>query len=87
MDVDHEDDGASDDVHFSEPCGVYQGRCNAFTDIKEANFMGGNKWVVSGSDDGNIFVWHKVCRKGWGAPCLLSLEQDASHLLSTRSFK
>ncbi|CAL8100295.1 unnamed protein product [Calicophoron daubneyi] len=34
------------------------GHCNAITDIKEANFFGGNgQYIVGGSDCGSFFVW------------------------------
>jgi hypothetical protein len=58
---DMDTDGDVVEVQFDEPVAVYQGRCNAFTDIKEANFFGAGEWIVSGSDGGNVFVWHKVC--------------------------
>jgi len=36
------------------------GHCNTTTDIKEANFFGGNgQYVVAGSDDGKFFIWDK----------------------------
>jgi WD40 repeat protein len=35
------------------------GHCNVRT-VKEVNFYGpSNEYVISGSDDGNIFIWHK----------------------------
>jgi WD40 repeat protein len=35
------------------------GHCNVRT-VKEVNFYGPrNEYVISGSDDGNIFIWHK----------------------------
>ncbi|KAG7270907.1 hypothetical protein CRUP_000266 [Coryphaenoides rupestris] len=38
----------------------YCGHCNTTTDIKEANFFGSNgQYVVSGSDDGSLFIWEK----------------------------
>ncbi|KAK2710929.1 WD and tetratricopeptide repeats protein 1-like isoform X2 [Artemia franciscana] len=34
------------------------GHCNTTTDIKEANFFGGEgQYVIAGSDDGSFFVW------------------------------
>lgn len=36
------------------------GHCNTTTDIKEANFFGGNgQFVVAGSDEGSFFIWDK----------------------------
>lgn len=36
------------------------GHCNMNTDIKEANFFGANdEFIVSGSDDGALYIWDK----------------------------
>jgi len=36
----------------------YVGACNTSTDIKEANFFGADgQFIMSGSDDGKIFMW------------------------------
>lgn len=41
--------------------------------MKEVNFYGPkNEYVISGSDDGNIFIWHKNETK-YEYTCLLSL--------------
>jgi len=38
---------------------MYFGHCNVRT-VKEVNFFGPrHEYVVSGSDDGHIFIWHK----------------------------
>ncbi|TGZ67110.1 hypothetical protein CRM22_004980 [Opisthorchis felineus] len=38
----------------------FLGHCNAITDIKEANFFGGNgQYIVGGSDCGSFFVWDR----------------------------
>ncbi|XP_059909163.1 WD and tetratricopeptide repeats protein 1 [Gadus macrocephalus] len=38
----------------------YCGHCNTTTDIKEANFFGSKgQYIVSGSDDGSLFIWEK----------------------------
>ncbi|KAG9510632.1 WD and tetratricopeptide repeats protein 1 [Fragariocoptes setiger] len=37
------------------------GHCNITTDIKEANFFGGDgQYIVAGSDDGAFFIWDKT---------------------------
>jgi len=42
----------------------YVGHCNVSTDIKEANFFGDRgQFVVTGSDDGRIFIWEKHTTK------------------------
>eukprot|EP00088_Acartia_fossae_P021223 TRINITY_DN22710_c0_g1_i3.p1 TRINITY_DN22710_c0_g1~~TRINITY_DN22710_c0_g1_i3.p1 ORF type:complete len:725 (+),score=174.66 TRINITY_DN22710_c0_g1_i3:148-2322(+) len=39
----------------------YVGACNTTTDIKEANFFGNDcQFIMSGSDDGKIFIWDRV---------------------------
>eukprot|EP00184_Porphyridium_aerugineum_P002308 CAMPEP_0184699594 /NCGR_PEP_ID=MMETSP0313-20130426/5816_1 /TAXON_ID=2792 /ORGANISM="Porphyridium aerugineum, Strain SAG 1380-2" /LENGTH=846 /DNA_ID=CAMNT_0027158713 /DNA_START=233 /DNA_END=2773 /DNA_ORIENTATION=+ len=39
----------------------FTGQTNIGTDIKEANFLGGrSQCVVSGSDDGRMFIWSKL---------------------------
>ncbi|CAN0141585.1 unnamed protein product, partial [Hapterophycus canaliculatus] len=39
----------------------YAGACNVQTVIKEASFFGdGGGYVVSGSDDGRVFVWERA---------------------------
>jgi len=39
----------------------FLGACNTTTDIKEANFLGGNgQFVMAGSDDGKFFIWDRV---------------------------
>jgi len=45
------------------PCGshtrVYRGHCNVKT-VKDVNFFGlDDEYVVSGSDDGNLFIWDR----------------------------
>jgi WD40 repeat protein len=36
------------------------GHCNTTTDIKEANFFGGDgQYIVAGSDDGKFFIWDR----------------------------
>eukprot|EP01116_Phalansterium_solitarium_P012000 TRINITY_DN27921_c0_g1_i1.p1 TRINITY_DN27921_c0_g1~~TRINITY_DN27921_c0_g1_i1.p1 ORF type:complete len:764 (+),score=251.43 TRINITY_DN27921_c0_g1_i1:179-2470(+) len=43
----------------SSYAGRYVGHCNVRT-VKEVNFFGPrSEYVMSGSDDGNIFIWHK----------------------------
>lgn len=43
-----------------ETYGPFQGHCNVET-VKDVNFFGlKSSYVVSGSDDGNVFVWDKV---------------------------
>jgi len=38
----------------------YLGACNTTTDIKEANFFGGNgQFILAGSDDGKFFIWDR----------------------------
>uniref|UniRef100_A0A336M2H1 CSON010588 protein n=1 Tax=Culicoides sonorensis TaxID=179676 RepID=A0A336M2H1_CULSO len=38
----------------------FVGHCNTKTDIKEANFFGGDgQYIVAGSDDGNLFIWER----------------------------
>jgi len=50
------DDGSQE--HYYTRC--YQGHCNIRT-VKEVNFIGPNsEYVVSGSDDGRIFIWDKA---------------------------
>jgi len=39
----------------------FLGACNTTTDIKEANFLGGNgQFIMAGSDDGKFFIWDRV---------------------------
>ena len=50
-------------VASSIPCGshtrVYRGHCNVKT-VKDVNFFGlDDEYVVSGSDDGNLFIWDR----------------------------
>jgi nuclear receptor interaction protein len=45
------------------PCGshtrIYRGHCNVKT-VKDVNFFGlDDEYVVSGSDDGNLFIWDR----------------------------
>eukprot|EP00124_Ichthyophonus_hoferi_P002857 Ihof_evm2s216 gene=Ihof_evmTU2s216 len=44
---------------FSDMIQRYCGHRNTDTDIKEANFFG-SQYIVSGSDDGRIYIWHKA---------------------------
>lgn len=45
------------------PRGRYIGACNVET-VKDVNFLGpSDEFVVSGSDDGNLFVWDKLSGK------------------------
>lgn len=46
------------DVPLVEPKEQYEGHANSET-IKEVNIGGGGEYVMSGSDDGNFFVWKK----------------------------
>jgi nuclear receptor interaction protein len=50
-------------VASSIPCGshtrVYRGHCNVKT-VKDVNFFGlDDEYIVSGSDDGNLFIWDR----------------------------
>ena len=50
-------------VASSIPCGshtrIYRGHCNVKT-VKDVNFFGlDDEYVVSGSDDGNLFIWDR----------------------------
>ncbi|RVX72108.1 hypothetical protein B0A52_04706 [Exophiala mesophila] len=51
------------DVPYSSHTKVYQGHCNTRT-VKDVNYFGLNdEYVVSGSDDGNFFIWdRKTCK-------------------------
>ncbi|CAL1700680.1 unnamed protein product [Somion occarium] len=45
------------------PCRKYTGACNIET-VKDVNFLGpSDEFVVSGSDDGNFFIWDKASGK------------------------
>ncbi|KAI4725051.1 WD40 repeat-like protein [Aureobasidium sp. EXF-10728] len=47
------------DVYCSPHTRVYRGHCNVKT-VKDVNFFGlDDEYVVSGSDDGNLFVWDR----------------------------
>ncbi|OLY84463.1 WD repeat protein iqw1 [Smittium mucronatum] len=47
------------DVEKINSIGQFKGACNVNT-LKDVNFYGyGDKYVVSGSDDGNLFIWEK----------------------------
>ncbi|KIW58191.1 hypothetical protein, variant [Exophiala xenobiotica] len=50
-------------VPYSSHTRVYKGHCNART-VKDVNYYGLNdEYVVSGSDDGNFFIWdRKTCK-------------------------
>ena len=37
----------------------YSGRKNVETFLKEAIFLGGDEYVATGCDSGNIVVWHR----------------------------
>lgn len=37
----------------------YKGRRNVQTFLKEVSFVGGNEYVATGSDCGNLFIWEK----------------------------
>ncbi|KAL4891244.1 WD40-repeat-containing domain protein [Aspergillus ambiguus] len=52
-----------EDVDLDVPCSphtkVYRGHCNIKT-VKDVNYFGLNdEYVVSGSDDGNLFIWDR----------------------------
>ena len=54
-------------VEMDKPCSthtrVYKGHCNVKT-VKDVNFYGLNdEYVISGSDDGNFFIWDKKTTK------------------------
>ena len=38
---------------------IYRGRRNRDTFLKEAKFIGGGKYVATGSDNGMLFIWEK----------------------------
>jgi WD repeat-containing protein 42A len=58
-DEDDEMDLTQVPVHSNYHTKRYMGHCNVRT-VKEVNFYGPrNEYVISGSDDGNIFIWHK----------------------------
>lgn len=47
------------EVYCSPHTRVYRGHCNVKT-VKDVNFFGlDDEYVVSGSDDGNLFVWER----------------------------
>ncbi|KAK6385789.1 hypothetical protein LTS17_001361 [Exophiala oligosperma] len=50
-------------VSYSSHSKAYKGHCNART-VKDVNYYGLNdEYVVSGSDDGNFFIWdRKTCK-------------------------
>ncbi|TPX71832.1 hypothetical protein SpCBS45565_g00826 [Spizellomyces sp. 'palustris'] len=63
---------------------VFCGHRNERTMIKEANFFGPNsEYVLSGSDDGRIFVWHKSTGK---VCCLLMGDQRVVNCLQPHPF-
>jgi len=37
----------------------YLGTCNTTTDIKEANFLCNDQYIMAGSDDGKFFIWNR----------------------------
>ncbi|PVU96727.1 hypothetical protein BB561_000992 [Smittium simulii] len=46
-------------IYITNSVEKYTGHCNTFT-VKDVNFYGPNdEYIVSGSDDGNIFIWDK----------------------------
>ncbi|OAL39207.1 hypothetical protein AYO20_01525 [Fonsecaea nubica] len=51
------------EVPYTSHTKVYKGHCNTRT-VKDVNFCGLNdEYVVSGSDDGNFFIWdRKTCK-------------------------
>ncbi|GAB1214410.1 hypothetical protein ATERTT37_003572 [Aspergillus terreus] len=56
-----------EDVELDVPCSshtrVYRGHCNIKT-VKDVNYFGLNdEYVVSGSDDGNLFIWDRKTGK------------------------
>ncbi|KAF9884439.1 hypothetical protein FE257_001770 [Aspergillus nanangensis] len=56
-----------EDVELDVPCSshtrMYRGHCNIKT-VKDVNYFGlDDEYVVSGSDDGNIFVWERKSGK------------------------
>ena len=51
------------DVPYSSHTKVYRGHCNSRT-VKDVNYYGLNdEYVVSGSDDGNFFIWDRKTSK------------------------
>ncbi|KIX05382.1 uncharacterized protein Z518_06254 [Rhinocladiella mackenziei CBS 650.93] len=51
------------DVPYSSHTKVYKGHCNTRT-VKDVNYYGLNdEYVVSGSDDGNFFIWDRKTSK------------------------
>jgi nuclear receptor interaction protein len=51
------------DVPYSSHTKVYKGHCNSRT-VKDVNYYGLNdEYVVSGSDDGNFFIWDRKTTK------------------------
>jgi nuclear receptor interaction protein len=54
-------------LNSNVPCGphtrIYKGHCNVKT-VKDVNFFGlQDEYVVSGSDDGNLFIWDRASGK------------------------
>ncbi|CAK4030629.1 hypothetical protein DOTSEDRAFT_49827 [Lecanosticta acicola] len=51
------------DVPCSRPTRTYRGHCNVRT-VKDVNYFGpDDEYVVSGSDDGNFFIWDRKTSK------------------------
>jgi nuclear receptor interaction protein len=54
-----EDDLIGEPVYDNSFVQMYKGHCNVKT-VKEVDFFGArSEYIVSGSDDGNIFIWNK----------------------------
>ncbi|CAJ0884956.1 13842_t:CDS:10, partial [Entrophospora sp. SA101] len=60
--TDEEDeDSEYEEAHEEDVIKIYSGHVNSRTMIKEANFFGANsEYIMSGSDDGRIFIWDKI---------------------------
>ncbi|CAG8761050.1 9230_t:CDS:2, partial [Gigaspora margarita] len=58
------DDSDYDEAHDEDIVRAYSGHLNSRTMIKEAYFFGANsEYIMSGSDDGRIFIWDRYTGK------------------------
>ncbi|CAG8745987.1 32284_t:CDS:2, partial [Racocetra persica] len=58
------DDSDCDEAHDEDIVRAYSGHLNSKTMIKEAYFFGANsEYIMSGSDDGRIFIWDRYTGK------------------------
>lgn len=75
------------DVPCSGPTRTYRGHCNVRT-VKDVNYFGpDDEYVVSGSDDGNFFIWDRKTSELVNVSMDLFIDHNSTDVVIIRSSK